>query len=148
VACDFAKFIKKIDPNNLPKGKELRQLMGKMVFTVEGFDSDPREIEFIPEVRRFYQSFYLAWPYWLFFCSLANDTLRSMTLCNLENLSMAQKEGQSIYKVEYDIIELGQFLLRSFPSMNWCCERSDISEDGIEARTNSLLKYFALPTSA
>lgn len=148
LACDFSGFVKKFALTNLPKGKALRPLMGKIVFTVGGFDSDAREIEFIPEIRRFYQSFYLAWPYWLFFCSLETDTLRAMTLCCLENLSMVRKDGESVCKVEYDVLELGHFLLRSFPSMNWCCERAGISEDGIRARTNSIFEYFELPTNA
>ena len=42
------------------------------VFTIHDFDTDPREIEFIPQARQFYQSFYLAWPYWLFFCSFVD----------------------------------------------------------------------------
>lgn len=147
LACDITGFVKKFAPTTLPKGKALRPFMGKMVFTIEGFDFDPREIEFIPEIRRFYQRFYLAWPYWLFFCSLETDTLRAMTLCCLENLSMVQKDGESVCKVEYDVMELGHFLLRSFPPMNWCCERAGLSENVIRARTNAIFEYFGLRCS-
>ena len=38
-------------------------MLGRMLFCIEGYDADPREIYLIPEVRRFYTAFHQAWPY-------------------------------------------------------------------------------------
>jgi hypothetical protein len=143
-AENIGGFLRKFGPTNLPKNDTLRGLMGKMSFCVSGFDADPREIEIIPEVRAFYRQFFLEWPYWLFFCSLRNDTLRAMTLCCLDNLSIVQKDGCGLCQVEFDVRELGHHLLAAFPPMNWCCERAGMSEREIKRRSGDVFRYFNL----
>lgn len=64
--CDFGHFLGLYAPDNLPTGKRLQEMMGTMMFGVEGYDHDPREIHSIPEVRRFHAAFHQAWPYWLY----------------------------------------------------------------------------------
>jgi hypothetical protein len=44
-------------------------LMSCFVFCIEGWESDPREIHMISEVRRFYSAFHDAWAYWFHFCN-------------------------------------------------------------------------------
>jgi hypothetical protein len=72
--CDFSHFLGLYAPDELPEGRPLRDMMNCFVFCIEGYDSDPREIHLIPEVRRFYSAFHEAWPYWLYFCNLDVDT--------------------------------------------------------------------------
>ena len=50
VECgDFTAFITRFkDP---PRGRRLRDQMGSFVFFVEGYDTDPRELYAITEVR-------------------------------------------------------------------------------------------------
>ena len=73
---DFGHFLSLYAPDKLPTGRRLREMMNRFVFCIEGYDSDPREIHLIPEVRRFYSAFHEAWPYWLYFCNLDVDTLQ------------------------------------------------------------------------
>ena len=70
---DFGYFLSLHGPDKLPTGRRLREMMDRFVFCIEGYDSDPREIHLIPEVRRFYSAFHEAWPYWLYFCNLDVD---------------------------------------------------------------------------
>jgi hypothetical protein len=67
--CDFRHFLSIYGPEKLPDGRRLREMMDRMVFSIEGYDDDPREIHAIPQIRRFYSAFHGAWPYWLYFCS-------------------------------------------------------------------------------
>lgn len=77
-------------PDKLPTGGRLRRMMGTFLFSVEGYDDDPRELYAIPGVRAFYRSFWEAWPYWLFFCCLReNDALMPMVLCCVDDLTAA-----------------------------------------------------------
>ena len=61
--------------------------MGSVVFCIEGYENDEREVHSIPEVRRFYSAFHAAWPNWLYFCSLEMDTLKTMVMCCLPSLT-------------------------------------------------------------
>ena len=63
--CGFSHFLGLYEPDKLPEGRRLREMMNCFVFCIEGWDDDPREIHMIPEVRRFYSAFHEAWPYWL-----------------------------------------------------------------------------------
>ncbi|MBE0545433.1 MAG: hypothetical protein IH623_29185 [Verrucomicrobia bacterium] len=74
--CDFSHFLGLYAPDKLPTGRRLGEMMNGMMFGIEGWDADPREIHSIPEIRRFYTAFHEAWPYWLYFCNLDMDTLR------------------------------------------------------------------------
>ena len=51
---DFSHFLSLYGTAKLPEGRRLRELMDGIVFGIEGWDADPREIHMIPEVRRFY----------------------------------------------------------------------------------------------
>jgi hypothetical protein len=77
---DFRHFLGLCAPDRLPEGRRLRNMMNCFVFCVEGWDDDRREIHVIPEIRRFYSAFHEAWPYWLDFCNLDVDALRSMLM--------------------------------------------------------------------
>jgi hypothetical protein len=48
--CDFSHFLSLYAPDKLPEGRPLRDMMNCLVFCIEGWDSDPREIHAIPEV--------------------------------------------------------------------------------------------------
>ena len=98
---DFSHFLSLYPPEKLPTGRRLRAMMNNMVFCVEGWDDDPREIHSIPEVRHFYIAFHQAWPYWLYFCNLDTDTLRTMTMCCMNSLTAIQVDGQPNVQVQF-----------------------------------------------
>ena len=77
-------------------------MMGSVVFCIEGYENDEREVHSIPEVRRFYSAFHAAWPYWLYFCSLEMDTLKTMAMCCLPSLTALKVEGKPTGAVTCD----------------------------------------------
>lgn len=45
--CDFSHFLSVYAPEKLPSGRLLREMMmNTLIFTVEGYDNDPREKSF------------------------------------------------------------------------------------------------------
>jgi hypothetical protein len=145
---DFHRFLDLYAPDKLPTGHRLREMMDRFVFSVDGWDSDPREIQTIPEIRSFYSAFHEAWPYWLCFCNLYEDTLRAMTMCCLPSVNTMQVDGKSKVAVACDPLDLLNFLKQDFLPMNLMCERAEISERGIYDRTKAVFEYFNLPFDA
>jgi len=145
---DFSHFLGLYAPDKLPTGRRLRAMMGSLVFCVEGYDDDPREINTIPEVRKFYSVFHEAWPYWFYFCNLEVDTLRTMVLCCLRSLTAIKVDGRPNVLVDFDRIELIQFVSQDFGPMNELCERAGMFERLIYDRTKAIFEYFDLPFDA
>ncbi len=145
---DFSHFLTVYGRDKLPTGRKLREMMNTLTFIVEGFDHDPREIHSIPEVRRFYAAFREAWPFWLYFCNLDSDELRTMVLCCLPSIVVVKVDRQPNVKVEYDRLELLEFLRADFLHMNAMCARGGMFERLIYARMKAIFKYFGLPFDA
>ena len=147
---DFSPFMSLYAPDKLPTGRRLREMMNRFVFCIEGYDSDPREIHSIPEVRRFYSAFHEAWPYWLYFCNLdaGDETLRMMVLCCLPSITAMQVDGQPNVAISYDPLDLLNFLKRDFMPMNAMCDRAEMFERGIYDRSKAVFEYFGLPFDA
>ena len=145
---DFSHFLGLYAPDKLPAGRRLRDMMNGIVFGIEGWDDDPREIHTIPEIRRFYSAFHDAWPYWFYFCKLDVDILRAMTMCCLPSINVMQVTGQIQVAVTCEPIDLLNFIKRDFLPMNLVCERAGMFEDRILDRTKSVFEYFGLPFEA
>lgn len=142
---DFSHFLSLYALDKLPANRRLREMMNSFVFCVQGWDDDPREAHTIPEIRRFYSSFHTAWPYWLYFCNLDVDTLRTMTMCCLPEITSMQVQGRDQIGVLFEPLDLLNLLKRDFPPMNLVCERAGMTEDRIYDRTEAVFKYFGLP---
>ena len=145
---DFGHFLSLHGPDKLPTGRRLLEMMNRFVFCIEGYDSDPREIHLIPEVRRFYSAFHEAWPYWLYFCNLDVDTLRAMVMCCLPDVSTMQVDGQTKMAVTCDPLDLLNFIKRDFMPMNAMCDLAEMFERGIYDRSKAVFEYFGLPFDA
>ena len=146
--CDFGHFLSLYAPDKLPEGRPLRDMMNCFVFCIEGWDSDPREIYLIPEIRRFYSVFHEAWPYWLYFCNLDGDTLRSMVMCCLPDVSTMQVDGNNKVAITFDPLDVLNFIKHDFMPMNAICDRGQMSERGIYDRSEAVFEHFGLPFDA
>jgi hypothetical protein len=142
---DFSHFLSLYGPEKLPRGRPLREMMNTLTFMIEGFDDDPREVHSIPAIRCFYAAFHKAWPYWLYFCNLDSEELKMMVLCCLPSISAVKVDQQPEVSVEYQKMELLQFISADFGPMNVMCERGGMFEDRIYDRTKSVFGYFDLP---
>lgn len=143
---EFSAFLQQFAFDRLPTGRRLRAMMNSLVVCIHGWDDDPREIHCIPEIRTFYRAFHEAWPYWLYFCNLDVDTLRAMVLCCLRSFTAFSEDGSPNVKVEYEPLELIEFLKRDFLPMNAVCERTGMFDRYVEARTMAIFEYFGRPS--
>ena len=144
----LAHFLKRFGPEALPEGPELAAMMGAFQFAVDGWNDDPQEIYAIPEIRKFYQHFHNVWPYWFYFCDLHTETLQMMTLCLLPNLQGFKRLGDPKAAVEYDQMDLLNFIIKNFGPLNAMMERAGMSEMDIYDRTRDIFHYFKLPYDA
>ena len=146
--CDFSHFLGLYAPDKLPTGSRLREMMGTLMFVIEGYDDDPREIHSIPEIRRFYTAFHEAWPYWLYFCNLETEALRMMVLCCLPSIEAIKVDGRPNVAVNYDRRELLHFIGNDFGPMNAMCDRAEMFERLIYDQSKAVFGYFDLPFDA
>jgi hypothetical protein len=146
--CDFSHFLGLYAPDKMPTGSRLREMMDVMMFGVEGYDHDPREVHSIPEVRRFYAAFHQAWPYWLFFCDLDTEALRMMVMCCLPSIAALKVDGRPNVAVEYAPLELIRFIGNDFGPMNVMCDLAEMTERLIYDRSKVVFGYFDLPFDA
>lgn len=145
---DFSHFLSLYAPDKLPSGTRLREMMNVMMFGIEGYDHDPREIHSIPEIRRFYAAFHDAWPDWIYFCNLETEALQMMVMCCLPSIVAVKVDGRPNVAVNYDRLELLQFLSKDFMPMNEMCDRANMSERNIYDRSKGVFGYFDLPFDA
>ena len=144
----LAHFLKQFGSAALPDGPELAAMMGTFQFLVDGWNDDPQELYAIPEIRKFYQQFYSAWPNWFFFCDLHTETLQMMTFCLLPNIKGFKRLGDPKAAVEYDPMDLIGFIQKNFAPLNGMMERAGMSEMDIYNRTKALFEYYQLPFDA
>lgn len=145
---DFSHFLALYAPSRLPQGPALKRLLGRLTFCIDGYDVDPREVYLIEEVRSFYSALHDVWPYWLYFCDLHQDGLKTTVLSCLQTFTAFKMDGRAQCCVEYDLFELVQFIAHDLPFMNALCERAGMSEVEIFDRTRDILMYFGLPFDA
>jgi len=145
---DFSHFLRLYAPDKLPAGRRLRDQMNALMFCVEGYDNDEREIHSIPEIRAFYRAFHDAWPYWLYFCNLDLDTLRAMTMCCMDSLTAIKVDANPQVQVQCEPAQLLAFLSRDFVHMNEMCDRAQMFEHLIADRSKAVFQYFGLPFEA
>ncbi len=144
----LAHFLKTFGLAALPEGPELAAMMGTFQFVVDGWNDDPNELYAIPEIRKFYQHFHEVWPYWFYFCDLHTETLQMMTFCLLPNLKGFKRLGEPNAAVEYDPMDLLNFIIKNFGPLNAMMERAGMSERNIYDRTRDVFHYYGLPYDA
>lgn len=145
---DFSHFLSVYALEKLPSGRRLRDLMNALIFQVDGYNNDPREVHSISEIRQFYREFHKAWPYWLYFCNLDSEELQMMVLSCLPSIAAVKVDQAPNVVVEFDRVELLEFLRADFCSMNVMCERGGMFERLIYERTKAIFEYFKLPFDA
>ncbi|HOC53996.1 MAG TPA: hypothetical protein PKI20_00095 [Verrucomicrobiota bacterium] len=145
---DFSHFLNLYAPDKLPTGRRLREMMDRIVFCIEGYDDDPREIHSIPEVRRFYSAFHDAWPYWLYFSNLDVGTLKAMVFCCLPSLTAVNVDGRDAVAITCDPLDILNFLKRDFVPMNQLCDRAEMFEERVYERSKRVFEYFGFPFDA
>ena len=119
-----------IEPDNIKKFSD------KMMFCIEGYDNDPRELGEIIEVRIFMKKLDTNFPYWFYFCSPYCLTLKflAFVLSDIKKDSLGQMfmEGSDLVK----------FMMEHFASINIMEEKGWISQADNIRVTKKIEAYF------
>lgn len=109
-----------------------------LVFVVDGYDDDPRELQEIPEVRVFFASLTIHWPHWLWFLTrrTGSITLLMSLLCDSEIC----RDSRGVIGVEFlDADDLSRKLMDLFARGNAMFDCFDITDDQAKASAQSAL---------
>ena len=79
------------------------------------------------------------------FCDLGTETLTMMTLCLMPSFSGFKRLGDPVAAVEYDPMELIDFIQENFVPLNTMMERAGMSELDIYNRTRDVFLHYGLP---
>lgn len=116
--------------------EDLMRYQGKVSLSVSGYDNDPRELHLIPEVKRWFQSLDLEWPYWGWFLERDGDMF-SLILALLCSVKEVRKEGQT-QAVEVDTEDLPGRVDRLYNSMIEIGKERGVSAKDIQAAINTV----------
>jgi hypothetical protein len=84
---DFSGCLGVLDSLIESREKAMR-FRDRVVFGVDGYNDDPRELFEVPEVRTFVRELDAKWPYWFFFLSKATGALKMImfSLCRYQRV--------------------------------------------------------------
>ena len=106
----------------------------QMTMVFDGFDSDPRELVDILEVRAFLLDLDGKWPYWAYFFNHVDDTVKLYLSC----ICGASYPGDGA--VEIDLEKLSDSLMRGFAGLNGVFERFSFPEEELEITSRGLIE--------
>jgi len=107
---------------------------GQMLLTVDGYNSDPRELVDIPEVRELLRALYEQWPYWAYFFNQVDDSVKILGSC----VCGASYPGGGA--VEIDATKVSGFLMRGFAGMNSIFDKHGFPEKELEVMSRGLIE--------
>ena len=103
------------------------QWEGRLTFSFDGWDFDPRETAEIPEIRSFFQSLTAEWPYWLHFSEKVGDTVLHVLRLLCRGKYVRRQPGIATWAFA-DIAEVQQVLLQLFCGQNVMYDRFGLPE--------------------
>ena len=121
---DISRFFADFGPKQ--SRQKLRQLRGRVIFTVDGYDRTPDNIYEIPEVRAYYATLHAKWPCWLFAACLASPSLHVLAFSVIPNLWVVRTGTESRIRVHES--ELCTFFMHSLPAAALLNQRAGLSK--------------------
>ncbi len=107
---------------------------GQMSLVVDGYESDPRELVDIVEVRNLLKRLEAEWPYWAFFFNQVDDSIKLLLSC------AAGKRFLGGGAVEIDSQRIPELLSHAFAGMNSLFDRFGFPEKDLEAMSMGLVE--------
>lgn len=95
---------------------------GRASLIIDGYNADPRELFEVPEVRAFIQAIDNQWPYWFFFLSQADDSIKIIESCLCDSIEVIPGV------TSLDLAQMERSLARHFGALNRLCEALNLPE--------------------
>ena len=106
---------------------------GRVSLVIDGYNDDPRELFEVAEVRAFLQALDARWPYWYFFLSQADDSIKLLESCLCDSIEVVP--GVNAIDTE----QLTASLTRHFAALNRLCEAINLPEQRVEEITEGVI---------
>jgi hypothetical protein len=65
------------------------EFMGRVSLIVDGYNDDARELFEVPEVRRYIKALDDEWPFWFYFLSQTDESLKVLAMCLCSSFEVA-----------------------------------------------------------
>ena len=96
---------------------------GRISLVIDGYNHDPRELFEVPEVRAFFKRLDQQWPYWFFFLSQADESIKLLESCLCETIEVIP----GVASIDLDQME--RVLARHFGAMDRLREELKLPEE-------------------
>lgn len=110
-----------------------------VVLSVDGYNSDPRELVEIPEVRSFFRRLTHEWPFWLWFLNREEGSVRLAASLLVDCTVLRQSQGFATEFKSLDELKscVTDLLTRSTPLLvTYEMDRGEIQESALGALSN------------
>ena len=121
---DISRFFSTFAPKQ--SRQKLRQLRGRVIYTVDGYDDTADEVYEIPEVRAYYAMLHAKWPCWLFGACIASASLHVIALSVIPNLFVVRSGSEC--RIRFPEAEICAFFIHSLPAAALLHQRAGLSQ--------------------
>lgn len=118
--------------------------MDRMLFSVEGYDDDPRELFQIPEFREFIRGLNKHEIPWLYFTCLETMWLQVMALCLVPNAAAITDTKRGRTRMAFTGPGFSDFFLSQLDPFTDLCEMLGVSQEEMEARSRAVCGSFGM----
>ena len=118
--------------------------MDGMLFSVEGYDDDPRELFQIPEFRNFVRKLSKHRIPWLYLTCLETRWLQVIALCLASNAAAITDTKRGRTRMAFAGPGLCDFLLSQIDPFMAICETLGVSQEVAETRIRAICKSFGI----
>lgn len=101
---------------------------GSLVFSFDGWESDPRQAYQIPEIRAWFAMLTEMFPYWFVVCDRTGTTIPFIFLLLLPAKETQLTETGEI-AVKHEIQDIQNLFIRLVTNFNELCDRNEISSE-------------------
>ncbi len=110
---------------------------GRISLVIDGYNADPRELFEIPEVRRYIKAIDELWPYWFFFLSQVDDSIKIVESCLCDSIEVMPGVAS------IDTEQLNHALTRHFSAMDYYCEAINLPEYKIQEISEGIISLIS-----
>ncbi len=118
----------------------VEQLADSLLFSVDGYDADPRELWEIPEVVRFFGAVNAAWSYWGHFLAKTADQFSTLLLLLMQARAVDTSTSGKPLRDTFTTDDLLAVARELFASMNGLYATFDIDDQSNIAMTNKIAR--------
>lgn len=105
----------------------------RISLVVDGYNDDPRELFEIPAVRAYLKRLDQEWPYWFFFLSQADESIKMLESCLCDTIEVVPGVAS------IDIEQMERVLARHFGAMNRLTEKLDLPKEKCEELAEGII---------